>query len=116
MSLVVVCQTPLHFLLAAILVREKSCKAFFVFIEESDVDEYFVKGVIDNVGEGLFRLPGSSLASGKLGRFIQKVRNIRALKACPALQGVTELLVFNDTTPESQYLIDVVYKAHGSVF
>ncbi|MBC3465570.1 polysialyltransferase family glycosyltransferase [Pseudomonas sp. RW10S2] len=112
---IVVCQTPLHFFLCLTLLPPSDAQTILVFVEESDVNERLVTAIQALHRASLIRLPGNRNHSSKHARFLQKYRNVRQLKRDPRIAGADELLIFNDTTPEGQYLMDVVARRNGRI-
>ncbi|MGV8934445.1 MAG: polysialyltransferase family glycosyltransferase [Gallionellaceae bacterium] len=113
--LIVACQTPLHFLLASIILNFNNEKAYFIWLDEADIDEEFVLNLVDHNNSSLVKLPGSNRQKSKLSRFRQQHDNIKYIKKNLALKTCTSLLIFNDLTPETQFLIHIAKSNNAKI-
>jgi len=106
-NIVVVCQTPLHFLFALTVIGNKrnleSVK--IVWIKESDIGFDFIKWVVELLGASLFCLKDNRKMGGRqiIGRYI----NLRIIKNEGCLHKFDDLYIFNDLAPEVQYLAKI---------
>jgi len=110
-----ICQTPLHFLLATLLMQTEKKEITFVWVEESVIDADFIQYVININKAKLIKLNGGG-EKGKIGRTLQKLSNIRELKSFLLKNNFSELFVFNDLTPEAQFLINEIHQNGGHIY
>lgn len=111
-SVLFVCQTPLHLLLAHSISRLWQGKKSIVWISESDADSRLIERAF-HLSEGrMLSLPGGAQTQNKLTRALTRAINVLRLRMFQREMRGQSLVVFNDLSPETQYLIES-FKAHG---
>jgi len=116
MKTLFVCQTPLHFLLATLLLQTEKKEATFVWVEESAIDAEFVKNIVNINNAKLIKLRGAYRSKGKIERASHRLSNIKELKNIVLKHNFNELFIFNDLPPETQFLIHEIDKSGGHIF
>lgn len=111
-----VCQTPLHFYLTYMLSREWTGKKAIVWVSESDVDARLLRMVAGVSSFRIFHLPGGARVSSKVLRMLMRSINVLRLRFFQRKLRNQNLVIFNDTSPETQYLIASFHSRGGRVF
>lgn len=113
---VFVCQTPLHFYLTLMLSREWAGNKAIVWVSESDVDARLLRMVAEIPIFRILHLPGGARVRGKVFRMLMRSLNVFRLRFFQRRLRNQNLVVFNDTSPETQYLIASFHSRGGRVF
>lgn len=110
------CQTPLHFLLISSLSRIWNGRVNILWISECDIDERLVEKAKRTSDFRLLSLPGGSRVQNKILRMLTRSLNVLRLRFFDLTIRNQSLVVFNDITPETQYLINSFHSHGGRVF
>lgn len=111
-----ICQTPLHFYLTLMLSGEWAGKKVIVWVSESDVDARLLRMVAGISTSRILHLPGGARVGSKVLRMLIRSLNVLRLRFFQRELRNQSLVVFNDTSPESQYLIASFRSQGGKVF
>lgn len=111
-----VCQTPLHLLLMLDISRLWSGDKAIVWVSESDADARLV-GQASRLSRGdILCLPGGARIQSKPLRMLTRAMNVFRLRFFERGMRGQSLVIFNDLSPETQYLIEVFHASAGKVF
>lgn len=110
------CQTPLHFLLTLALSPLWNGKITILWIAECAIDQRLIEQVKHTSNPRLLTLPGGSQHKNKLSRMMTRSLNIVKLRLYDLKRSSNSLVIFNDTTPETQYLINSFHSHGAQVF
>jgi len=109
----IVCQTPLHFLLSLACI-DRSCEdVIYLFICESQISENFVAKIVDAARATLLTLPGANDLPSQLQRTRRRISNLRVIKNSGIMATISSVLVFHDSTPETQFLLRAINRNGG---
>lgn len=115
-DVIFVCQTPLHFLLTLVLSRKWTGEKAVVWVSESGVDARLVRMVAEISTSRIVQLPGGACVENKVLRMLRRSLNVFCLRFFQRSLRDQSLVVFNDLSPETQYLIASFHSRGGRVF
>lgn len=111
-----ICQTSLHFLLVPGLSRLWDGEKSVVWVSETDVDARLVEKIRHLSDCRFVPLAGGARVPTKILRMLTRSFNVLRLRILQRRFGGGSLVVFNDLSPETQYLIHLFYRRGGKVF